>query len=289
MEAKESFFILGASGLVGGCLFNHLTKQGHRVIGTYNQTKVEGLVYFDVTCSCLEKLGIAKFKYGVICSAMTKIDECKKHPEKSRRINVGGLERIVKEFKQFGIVPVFLSSAAVFGEGGGKKEDDEREPLNLYGEQKKEVEDFIVENVEKYLIIRLGKVVGIEKGDGFFGDWLTKYKNREEILCVDNEKLSVASVEDIAKAISILMEKDLRGIFHINPLECHNRFELATDFFNYLGIKDAKIKRCSIENFNFLERRTKKPYLDASKFLNQTGFKFSPLEKLYDRIILKNS
>ena len=97
MEAKENFLILGASGLVGGSLFNYLTKQGYSVIGTYNQTKVEGLVYFDVTCSCLEKLGIAKFKYGVICSAMTEIDECKRHSEKSRRINVDGLERIVEE------------------------------------------------------------------------------------------------------------------------------------------------------------------------------------------------
>lgn len=285
MSGKQRTLIIGASGLIGRYLFDFLKQQKREVVGTYNRNKNANLIHFDLLESPIKDLPIKNIKYGVICSAIAKIDECKKNPVYSRKVNVSGVEKIISYLSEKGIVPVFISGAVVFNGVGGEKEEDKRNPANLYGEQKKEVEDFIIENFKDYLIIRPGKVIGKKiKEGGLFADWLLKYKNKDKILCAYDEEMSVTYAGDLAKAISLLMKRDLRGIFHINPQWHYSRFQYALDFFSYLKIKDVKLERCSLDNFNFLDKRAKNAFLDSSKFIRETGFEFTKSGVLYEMI-----
>lgn len=285
MENK-GILILGASGLVGRYLFNYLKRQQKKVIGTYHKNKSPGLLYFDVTKSLIDTLSLDDIGYAVICSAITKLDRCKNNPELSYSVNVKGLEKIMAELDKKDILPIFMSSASVFdGVEGGYKEEDKRNPTSLYGKQKLEVENFIFSNFKDFLIIRPGKVFGVKKGEGvLFTEWLEKYKQRQEIRCADDEKLSPIYAEDVARGINLLIDMNERGIYHVNPPIHLSRFEMAQSFFNYLGIRDARIIRCSIDDFDFLEKRSKNTFLDASKFIKKTGFKFTPLEECFELI-----
>ena len=285
-KMKWKIIILGASGLIGHYLKEELTKQGREVIGTYYNDKKEGLVNFDVTNSSLNDLDLQNVKYAVLCSAMTKLDECKKNPERSREVNIVGLKKVLSELAQKKIIPIFLSSASVFdGIDGNYNEESKKNPTTVYGEQKAEIDDFITSNFKDYLIIRPGKVFGVKKEEGvLFSNWFEKYKKEEEIICADDEKLSPIYVEDLARGIILLIGNNKRGIWHLNPQEHYNRFEMANNFFNYLNIKNAKIKRCSIDDFDFLEVRPKNTFLDASKFIKETEFKFTKLEECYELI-----
>jgi dTDP-4-dehydrorhamnose reductase len=280
---KNGILILGASGFIGKYLFDFFKKKGINTIGTYNHHKREDLVFFDVTKSPIEKLPLKNLQYGIICSAVAKIDECKKDMVHSNKVNKLGLEKVVKNMLDESIIPVFISGTAVFDDfKGGYKETDLRKPKNIYGLQKKQMEDFIISNSDNYLIIRLGKVFGTQKGDeGIFFDWIKKYQNCERIACAYDENLSLTYVRDVVKGISKLLEKNKRGIFHIDSGIHKSRLEFAEDFFKYLNINDAKIEKCSLDDFNFADGRAKNPYLDASKFIEETGFKFTPLEECY--------
>lgn len=282
----EKIIIIGASGLIGRYLLKHLKETGKEVIGTYNKNKKEGLVYFNLLNSSVKELLLKDVKYAIICSAIVKIDECKKNQEYSEKINVDSTQRIIKELSEKNIIPVFISGAVVFDGKGDYKEKDIRNPPNEYGRQKKKVEDFLIKNIKEFLIIRLGKVFGVNQEEGIFSEWIDKYKKNEEIPCIYDEKLSLTYAGDIAKGISILLEKNKRGIFHIDSGVHKSRFEFARDFFNYLGIKDVKIKKCSVSDFNFLEKRAKNQLLNSSKFLEETGFEFTPIEKCYEMIKL---
>jgi len=280
----KKIIILGASGLVGRYLFDYLKKSGKEVVGTYNKNEKAGLFYFDITDSPIETLPIKDADYVIICSGIVKIDECKKDIDNSEKVNVIAIKRVIKEFSKKDIIPVFISGAIVFDGVGDYKEEDIRNPANEYGKQKKEIEDYLMDNYKNYLIIRLGKVFGFKDKESDFATWINKYNNGEEIPCIYDEDLSLTSAEDIAKGITILLEKNKRGIFHIDSGVHKSRFEFAIDFFNFLKLKDAKIIRKSVKDFNFLEKRAKNQFLDSSKFIKETNFKFTPLENSYTMI-----
>ena len=141
-----------------------------------------------------------------------------------------------------------------------------------------------MEKVGEYLIVRLGRVFGVNKGEGVFTDALERYEKGEEILSNDYEELSLTYSGDIARGIRILLEMGKRGIFHIDTIEHKNRFEFVRDFFDYLGIKDAKVKKCPIEVFNFIEPRARNQFSDNSKFIQETGFEFTLIEKCFELI-----
>jgi len=285
-QENKDILILGASGLIGRYLFNLLKKE-EKVIGTYANNKKEGLFHFDITKDSVQNLPIKGTGYCIICSAITKLDECKERPDYSREINVRGIEKIMIDLKKRDILPIFISSAAVFdGIRGWYKEEDEKNPISTYGGQKAEVEDFINENLQDFLIIRPGKVFGVKEGEGvLFTKWFEQYKKKEKIFCADDEELSPNYVEDVARAIKKLLKTGSKGIYHINPPEHYSRYEMAKKFFDYLGIEYTQLIRCSLDNLNFLEgKRAKKTFLDSSKFIRETQFRFTTLEKCFETI-----
>ena len=285
----NSTLVIGASGLIGGYLYRFLRQAEQKPIGTFSSNRKEGMFHFDLIDSSLDSLPLDNVKHAVICSAIAKVDKCREDPYLSRRVNVAGVERAIIYFSERGILPVFFSSAAVFdGISGNYKETDIKNPTTFYGKQKADVEDFIIKYISEHLIIRPGKVFGLSPREGvLFADWLNKYKKGEEIRCADDEKLSPIYAGDVARGLHVLLEKNTKGIYHMNPQQHYSRFEMAAKFFDYLGIKDAKITRCSIDDFNLLEKRNKNTYLDSSKFIKETGFKFTSLEDCFD--IIKNN
>ena len=283
MKNKKTL-ILGASGLIGRYLYNFLKENDKGVVGTYNENKKPGLIYFNFVDSFIDEIE-NNFDYGVICSAVTKVDKCKDNPKYSNLINVKKTKKIIEDLSKKNIIPVFMSSASVFdGVKGNYNEKDLMNPTTLYGKQKAEIDEFITSNIEDYLIIRPGKVFGVKRGEGvLFTDWYEKYKNKKTIVCADDEKLSPTYAGDIARGISKLLEKNSRGVYHLNQLNHYSRFKMAKDFFNYLNIK-ADIIKCSIDDFNFSDKRPKNTYLDSSKFIKETNFKFTDLHKCYELI-----
>lgn len=281
--------ILGASGLIGGYLYRFLKQAKQNPIGTFSSNRKEGMFHFDLVSSCWDSLPLDNVKNAVICSAIAKVDKCKDNPDFSRRVNVAGVKRAITYLSERGILPVYFSSASVFdGISGNYKETDITNPTTLYGKQKADVEDFITSSIKDYLIIRPGKVFGLLPGEGvLFADWLSKYKKGEEIKCADDEKLSPVYAGDIARGVNALLERNSRGIYHMNPQQHYSRFEMAKKFFDYLNIKDAKITRCSIDDFPLLEKRNKNTYLDSSKFINETSLNFTSLEDCFN--LIKNT
>ncbi len=282
---NKDILLLGASGLIGGYLFEELSRE-RRVVGTYYKNKKQGLVHFDLLSSDIRSMPLENTGYCVMCSAMTKIDACAENSSVSHRINVDGVKRVIEKLSQRRIVPVFFSSASVFdGVKGGYKEEDIKNPTTLYGGQKADIEDFLVSEKIDSLIIRPGKVFGVKSGEGvLFTNWLEKYLRGEEIKCADDEQLSPTYVRDVARGTKELIDRDARGIYHLNFPEHMSRYQMAAFFFSYLKIKDARIKRCSIDEFHSIEKMPRNTFLDSTKFVGETGFEFTPLERCYDEI-----
>jgi len=280
--------VVGGSGYIGRRLCAHFSRKGKLLAGTYYHSPITRMLHFDLENPDLTHLGVnlEQARYAIICSAITQIDACKADEEKSYKINVKGIKRLVEQLFQWKTVPVFLSSDHVFdGKRGNYDEQDQRNPITVYGSHKKIIEDFLVESGEPFLIARLSKVFGLTPKDGtILTTWVEQLQNGEIIHCAEDQILSPTYVEDIVHALDLSLQNSLRGCYNIASPEKFSRFRLATMLKSYLGVKSGKIIPCSIRDFNFLDLRSLNTSLNPGKFIKATGFRFSEMEACMDKL-----
>ena len=105
--------IIGASGYIGRNLKEYFKEKGKQIFGTYYHSKQNGLNYFDLENPDLSRLNVdlEQVSHAIICSATSKIDECKKNEDKSYKINVKGTKKLIEQCFESNIKPIFLSLA----------------------------------------------------------------------------------------------------------------------------------------------------------------------------------
>jgi dTDP-4-dehydrorhamnose reductase len=129
-----------------------------------------------------------------------------------------------------GVKPVFASSEMVFsGSKGMYEETDIPDPILLYGKYKVEVESFLAENSDDYLVFRLSKVMGATKNDrSIFANWLAELESSEAgiIRCAQDQYFSLISISDISRLLVTLIRSRAYGIYHFSDGVRHNRLDL---------------------------------------------------------------
>lgn len=279
--------IIGASGYIGGNIYKRFLSKGEEVTGTYFNSKKDGLIYLDLENPNLKNLNLdlKKIDYCIICSAIANIDLCKKDEEKARKINVYGTKKIIEQLFEEGITPVFFSSDNVFdGEKGDYKEFDERNPVNVYGKTKKEIEDYLISGKRDFLIIRISKIFGLEPKDGtLLTTWAYQLKNNEVIKSAYDQKLSPTYVLDLVEILYLILKKKFRGVYNVASPESFTRDGIAKMINSKLGL-NGNIISCSIKDFNFLDKRPLNTSLNVQKVLSETNFKFKSMNDILEEL-----
>ena len=122
------------------------------------------------------------------CAAYTAVDAAEDNVELCRRVNAEGTRNIAKVCKALDIKMMYISTDYVFnGEGLRPWEpDDHREPLNVYGLTKYEGEIAVEQNLEKYFIVRIAWVFGVN-GKNFIKTMLRLGKERGAVSVVNDQ------------------------------------------------------------------------------------------------------
>ncbi len=282
--------IIGASGFIGRSVLRYAKRAGHITVGTMYSTRGGDMVRFDMTHDDIRDAIPPDFlsandTCAVICSAVTKIDECWKDKGRSYEINVNGTIRTLDKLNALGVKTVFLSSEAVFdGTRGYYDETIPTSPLNEYGRQKVEVEEHILSRVHRGLVIRLSMIVGDSPKDAhLFAVWLERVRRHDPIICIAGQIFSPTFVEDVAQGIVTALERKLEGLFHLANPEFFLRDELARQFVCAVGA-DADIVVKPLEEFTFPEKRALKTYLDGTRFAKATGMRFTSMREVLDKL-----
>lgn len=284
------FLIIGASGYVGSHCYNYIKSQEYEVIGTQFKSNLPNLVKFDLS---KDKVGdvIDKsfFKgkdktFGIIFGGVSQVERAFKEKELSYKINVVNTIKLIKDLVDMDFKPVYFSSAAVFeGNIGYYNEESPREPKTEYGRQKLEVERFIEQNVPDAMIFRLDKVVGddFSKRNLFF-EWYNLMEKNQPILCLKDQIFCPTYNDDIAKAVLISCEKNLSGAFNLANTEIYPKKELVRQFAIAVGKKPQIILK-SQHDFGYSEFRPVRSFVDTTKFIEATGFNFTPIRDVFEK------
>lgn len=284
------YLIIGASSFIGRHLYSYCERNRVKVFGTYYTHSYHNKwVHFDLHTDSLVDL-CKKFKGErldavIICSANASIDSCKRNEAASNMLNVLDTERIIEEADSMGIKTVFLSSEAVFdGKRGMYKEDDVPNPPTLYGNQKLQIEEYMIKNLSSYLVFRISRAVGSRFGEAdIFEEFYKKITNREEIVCLKEQSFCLTEIGDISKCIVKALECDVNGLYHLSSRNYVTRYELAKIYAERIFGGYDRVVEKSYKEIPFLDKRHVHGGLNGTKLETLLGISYMGLEEILDR------
>jgi dTDP-4-dehydrorhamnose reductase len=278
------YVVVGASGFLGRRVYDSLKDRDELVVGTSSK-QTSRFVKFDLATDCILTCLPDRFKNKkddlcvIITAAISQIDYCKDHLEESRAVNVSGTKRLINDLTSMGAKIVYLSSSFVFdGKKGWYSENDKRAPVCEYGWQKAEIEDYLAFHATDALIIRPDKMISTDPKDKMLlSEW---YNQKGTIRCMRGQIFSPTLVDDVARAIVLLIKKKAEGVYHVANVDIISRHIFAAIFFEQMGIK-RKTSEVSFKTLKFSDPRPLQTSLNPIKllkFLEKERFCFTRIE-----------
>ena len=276
MTQKKQFVIVGANGPIGSSCSRVLKSLGQKVL-EISHAPMLGQIGYDFLTDVPEKLNLDKRTDYVLilCSGYSNMTQCRSNPKISHQFNVAATQAILEYARVFQVLPVFLSSDHVFdGTKSGYHETDLPNPLNLYGEQKLIVEEFIKARFENYLIFRSSKILGYTKQIWTIQQ-LQELRASREISCFTDRFYAPLFVDDIPKFIMAAIERKLFGAFHLAQDEVMTPYEMMSEIARQTNLISSLVIPDLMKNRKFLESYPADTYLINDKAKRHCGFHFT--------------
>ena len=264
------FLVTGVKGQLGHDVMNELAKRGHEGVGV----DIEEMDITDAA-SCDRVIKEAKVDGVIHCAAYTAVDAAEENLEICRKVNALGTENIAKVCKELGIKMMYISTDYVFdGEGTRPWEpDDERHPLNVYGQTKYEGEKAVTDNVDKFFIVRIAWVFGVN-GKNFIKTMLNLGKTHKELNVVNDQIGSPTYTYDLSVLLVDMMETEKYGFYHATNEGLCSWYDFAVEIFRQAGM-DVTVHPVSSEEFPAKAKRPHNSRMSKDK-LEERGFNRLP-------------
>lgn len=274
MVARENIecLVIGANGLVGRRVGKLFSDKDIKWKGTYSKRPEEELLKLDITNSAEVEGIFSKFSPKVVfhCANLAGgVDFCEANPDIATEFHLSATKDIGTHCKDIDAMIVFISTDYVFdGSKESYREEDEPNPLNLYGRLKLQAEQWIQKNLKKYLIIRTANIYGWDPKTvtpNYMMNLFNAIKGRKIFNAPSFLWGTPTYVGDLAEAILELYLKDANGIFHVVGSSFINRFQWAKEACQILGLNSSLISEINKPSANMVPRPLRSR-LDTSKF-----------------------
>ena len=209
-------FLTGKNGQLGHRLEKDL-KQIHQVIATDRDT-------LDLIDTQFIKDTIYQVKPNLIinAAAYTDVDQAEKEKDLAYKVNSLAPKALSQAAKVLDIPIIHISTDYVFDgtKEGAYVEDDQVNPLSVYGITKWQGEEFVREH-PKHFILRTSWVFSSE-GRSFLKSIFKLAQEKNSLNMVNDQWGSPTSVETLSKAIQIIIQyldqennSDIYGTYHV--------------------------------------------------------------------------
>ena len=224
-------FVTGVGGQLGHDVMNELHKRGYEGIGSDIAPQYSGVadgtavttmpyVKLDITDAAAVRAVLEEVKPDVVihCAAWTAVDlaEDGDKIEKVRAINAGGTKHIADVCKALDCKMVYISTDYVFnGQGEKPWEPDCKDyaPLSVYGQTKLEGELAVSGTLEKYFIVRIAWVFGLN-GKNFIKTMLNVGKKYDTVRVVCDQIGTPTYTLDLSRLLVDMIETEKYGYYH---------------------------------------------------------------------------
>ena len=210
-------------------------------------------------------------------AAYTDVDGCELDEEKAFAVNAEGTKHITLAASRCRAKVVYLSTDYIFD--GNKREpyleNDLPSPLNVYGRSKLKGEQYIQEWMKDALIIRTQWLYG-SYGKNFVTSILQQATEKKVLSIVNDQVGSPTYTADLAKAISILIGVDARGIFHVANSDLCSWYIFGQAVLKLSGLDKVRVIPISSKEFGRPAVRPSYSVLNCQKLKKETGLTLRP-------------
>ena len=292
-------FVTGVAGQLGHDVMNELAKKGYEGIGSDIAPEYTGIqdgsavtkmpyVSLDITNKNAVEQTLEQIRPDVVihCAAWTAVDmaEDDDKVEKVRAVNAGGTENIALVCKKLDCKMVYTSTDYVFdGQGETPWDPDckDYKPMNVYGQTKLEGELAVSRNLEKYFIVRIAWVFGVN-GKNFIKTMLNVGKTHDTVRVVKDQIGTPTYTYDLARLLIDMVETDKYGYYHVtNEGGYISWYDFTCEIYRQAGY-DTKVIPVTTEEYGI--SKAARPFnsrLDKSKLVKNG---FTPLPTWQDAL-----
>lgn len=210
----------------------------------------------DLTKEVLVKEFVKKLKPDIIIhnAAWTAVDKAELNPNKVYEVNALATKYLSEAADNCGAKLMYISTDYVF-DGKGENFFEVNSPkngLSVYGVTKSKGEDFLTSILDKYRIIRISWVFGIN-GNNFIKTMLKLAKSGKKELYVVNDQIgSPTYTHDLAKLMCDMIETEKYGVYHATNEGICSWYEFAEYIFKAAGYTDIKVNPVSTAEYKKL-------------------------------------
>lgn len=263
--------VTGVKGQLGYDVVNELKKRGHEAVGV----DVEEMDITDGQ-ACRRVITEAGPDAVIHCAAYTAVDAAEDNVDLCRRVNADGTRNIAAVCRDLDIKMMYISTDYVFNGQGLRpwEPDDEREPLNVYGQTKCEGEMAVEELVKKFFIVRIAWVFGVN-GKNFIKTMLRLGKENGAVSVVDDQIGSPTYTYDLARLLVDMIESEKYGRYHATNEGLCSWYEFACEIFRQAGMDEVKVTPVDSDGFPAKAKRPSNSRMSKEK-LTENGFERLP-------------
>ncbi len=262
--------VTGVKGQLGYDVVREGQKYGFDMFGT----DVDNM---DITDSRQVKSVISDFNPDAVihCAAYTAVDAAEDNIDICRKINVDGTRNIAKVCKDLNIPMMYFSTDYVFDGKGEhfRKEDDDKAPLNVYGQTKYDGELEVQKLVEKHFILRISWVFGVN-GNNFIKTMLRIGQTKDVVGVVADQIGSPTYTEDLAVLVIKMIQTSKYGVYHVTNEGVCSWYEFACEIFKQAGL-EVQVTPLTSEEYPVKAARPKNSRMSKDKLVD-AGFCLLP-------------
>ena len=234
--------VTGVSGQLGYDVIIELKRRGHEAFGSDITESAD--IQLDITDKNDVETVLKKVQPDAVihCAAWTAVDaaEDEDNKEKVYAVNVIGTRNIAEVCKQLGCKMIYISTDYVFnGQGSNPWKADCKEyaPLNYYGKTKLEGELAVAELLEKFFIVRIAWVFGLN-GKNFIKTMINVGKKYDSVRVVNDQIGTPTYTYDLARLLVDMVETDKYGYYHAtNEGGYISWYDFCCEFYRQYGLK----------------------------------------------------
>ena len=288
-------FVTGVTGQLGHDCVIELLSRGHQVIGsggrpkdalTENALLNAPYVPLDIT----DKEAVQKTIEGIHpdavihCAAWTAVDaaEDEENKEKVDAINHLGTKYIAEAAKAVDAKMMYISTDYIFnGQGTKPWQPDCKDyaPLNVYGQSKLDGELAVSGMLEKFFIVRIAWVFGLN-GKNFIKTMVNVGKTHDEVRVVNDQIGTPTYTKDLARLLADMIETEKYGYYHATNSESAEGeyiswYDFTVEIYRQYGLNTRVIPVTTAEYGLSKAARPFNSRLDKSKLV-EAGFQPLP-------------
>lgn len=223
--------VTGVTGQLGYDCVKELERRGAEVRGV--SSKVFSLTDYE---AARDYITTWRPEVVIHCAAYTAVDQAEDEAERCEAVNSGGTRNLAEICRDIDAKMIYISTDYVFrGEGDQFYEPAaEKDPHNVYGRTKLQGELAVQALLEKYFIVRISWVFGVN-GRNFIRTMLKLSETHDALTVVDDQVGSPTYTRDLAVLLADMAASSRYGVYHATNEGVCSWAELAAEVFRQAG------------------------------------------------------